>query len=134
MAEQSKEQLKRNLQDSNQWMRILYMFLLAIALYLSAIVTAALIVIQAIFALFTGEDNKNLRALCAGTTQYINQIFLFLTYNDDRKPFPFAEWGEVEVLAVVEVEDESEPSAETSDEVVEAEEALVIEEDTNKPT
>lgn len=127
MAEQNQEQIKQNLQDGNQWMRILYMFLLAIALYVSMLVTGAVIVIQALFALVTGEDNSNLRSLGAGLTRYITQIFSFLTYNDERKPFPFAAWGEVEDIIV-----DATP-AETvvdEDEIIDVE---IIEDDTNKP-
>jgi hypothetical protein len=96
MAEKDQEQIKKNLKDSKQWTRILYMVLFAIILYFASMVTGILIVVQAIFALITGEDNKNLRELGAGLAQYINQIYLFLTYNDQRKPFPFAAWGELE--------------------------------------
>jgi len=96
MAEKDQEQIKKNLKDSKQWTRILYMVLFAIILYFASIVTGIVIVVQAIFALITGEDNKNLRELGAGLAQYINQIYLFLTYNDQRKPFPFAAWGELE--------------------------------------
>lgn len=94
MAEQ--EQLKQNLQNPNQWRRILYMLLFWIVLYLVMMVTGALILIQVLFALITGSDNENLRKFSADLTKYINQIILFLTYNENRKPFPFAAWGELE--------------------------------------
>lgn len=94
MAEQ--EQLKKNLQNPNQWRRILYMLLFWIVLYLVMMVTGALIFIQVLFALITGSDNENLRKFSADLTKYINQIILFLTYNENRKPFPFAAWGELE--------------------------------------
>jgi hypothetical protein len=123
MAEQNQEQIKKNLKDSNQWMRILYMVLFSIILYFASMVTGILIVVQAIFALITGEDNKNLRELGAGLAQYINQIYLFLTYNDQRKPFPFAAWGEVEDVVI----DITDTQADTdSSEVIDAE---IIEED-----
>ncbi|MDB2705345.1 DUF4389 domain-containing protein [Pseudomonadota bacterium] len=124
MAEQNQEQIKQNLKDSSQWMRILYMVLFAIILYFASMVTGLLIVVQAIFALITGEDNKNLRELGAGLAQYINQIYLFLTYNDQRKPFPFAAWGEVEDIMT----DVAAPHADTdTSEVIEAE--IIVEDD-----
>jgi len=104
MAEQSQQQIKQNLQNTNQWIRILYMVLFWIVLYFSMVVTGVLIFIQVLFALITGEDNKNLREFSADLTKYINQILLFLTYNDNRKPFPFAAWGEVEAHAPIEAE------------------------------
>lgn len=90
------EQLKQNLQDTNQWMRILYMVLFWIVLYFSLMVTGLIIFVQALFALITGSDNENIRKFAAELTKYINQILLFLTYNDERKPFPFAAWGKVD--------------------------------------
>ncbi|PHS26355.1 MAG: lipase [Methylophaga sp.] len=99
MAE--KQQLKQNLQDTNQWMRILYMVLFWIVLYFVLMVTGLIIFIQVLFALITGSDNENLRKFAADLTKYINQIILFLTYNDDRKPFPFAAWGKVDKVKPV---------------------------------
>ncbi|NQZ53073.1 MAG: DUF4389 domain-containing protein [Piscirickettsiaceae bacterium] len=104
MAE--KEQLKQNLQNPNQWRRILYMLLFWIVLYLVMMVTGALILIQVLFALITGSDNENLRKFSADLTKYINQIILFLTYNENRKPFPFAAWGELEAQEPPPVEED----------------------------
>jgi len=108
MAEQNKQHVKQNLQDTNQWIRILYMVLFWIVLYFSMMVTGVLIFIQVLFALVTGSDNKNLRKFSADLAKYINQVILFLTYNDERKPFPFAAWGELEDRAPIEAEAEVE--------------------------
>ncbi|MBL1321174.1 MAG: DUF4389 domain-containing protein [Methylophaga sp.] len=101
MAEGKQEQLKQNLQDGNQWMRILYMLMFWIILYFVLMVTGVIIFIQVLFALITGSDNKHLRKFAADLTKYINQIILFLTYNEDRKPFPFAEWGKLDKVKPV---------------------------------
>ncbi len=135
MAEQ--EQLKQNLKNPNQWLRILYMILFWIVLYVVMTVTGALILIQVLFALITGSDNENLRKFAADLTKYINQIILFLTYNENRKPFPFAAWGELE-------ENEPEPIQDNAVDVendVDEHEALfdaegfdAVEGDDNKPS
>jgi len=104
MTEQNQEQVKQNLQDTNQWIRILYMVLFWIVLYFSIMVTGVLVFIQVLFSLVTGSDNKNLREFSAGLTKYINQILLFVTYNEERKPFPFAAWGELEEAVSIEAE------------------------------
>ena len=104
MTEQNKEQVKQNLKNTNQWIRIIYMVLFWIVLYFSMMVIGALIFIQVLFALITGSENKNLRNFSVDLTKYINQILLFLTYNEDRKPFPFAAWGEIEEQAPIEAE------------------------------
>jgi len=104
MAEHSQEQVKQNLQDTNQWIRILYMVLFWVILYFSMMVVGALIFIQVLFALITGSDNKNLRNFSADLVKYINQMLSFLTYNEDRKPFPFAAWGELEEQPPIETD------------------------------
>jgi len=101
MSEGKQEQLKKNLQDGNQWVRILYMVFFWIVLYFVLMVTGLIIFVQILFALITGSDNENLRKFAADLTKYINQIILFLTYNDDRKPFPFATWGKVDKVKPV---------------------------------
>jgi hypothetical protein len=101
MAEDKQQQLKQNLKDGNQWMRILYMLMFWIILYFVLMVTGVIIFIQILFALITGSDNKNIRKFAADLTKYINQIILFLTYNEDRKPFPFAEWGKLDKVKPV---------------------------------
>ena len=108
MAEQNQQQVKHNLQDTNQWIRILYMVLFWGVLYFSMMVAGVLIFIQVLFALITGTENKNLRDFSADLIKYINQILLFLTYNEERKPFPFAVWGALEELVPIEVEAEVE--------------------------
>ena len=123
MAEQ--DQLKQNLQNPNQWMRILYMFLFWVVLYFSMMITGVVIIIQVLFALITGSDNKNIRQFAAGLTQYINQIILFLTYNENRKPFPFAAWGEVEAEEPTEIKTEA---------TIDEHEAIIdVEPDSDKP-
>ena len=94
------QHLKSNLRNKSQWTRILYMLLFWLALYFSIMTIALLIFILAIFALVTGKVNDNLRQFSAGLTTYINQLILFLTYNEERKPFPFAEWGKLEDVQV----------------------------------
>jgi len=101
---QQTEQVKENLQNSNQWMRILYMILFWFILYFSMMVIGAIIFVQVLFALVTGKENKNMRDFSADLIVFIKQTLSFLSYNDNRKPFPFAAWGDVEATAAEIVE------------------------------
>jgi len=87
-------QLKNNIKNSNQWIRIAQMILFVIILYITMMVVGGVILIQVLFALITGSDNQNLRQFAVDVTRYVNQILLFLTYNTSDKPFPFKGWGE----------------------------------------
>ena len=93
MAELDKQQLKDNMKSGKQWLRILHMVLFCLLLACTASVLGLLVIIQVLFALVTGLANENITKVNADLIRYINQILLFLTYNEDRKPFPFSSWG-----------------------------------------
>jgi hypothetical protein len=46
---------------------------------------------------FSGQTNENLRFFGASLATYIYQALMFVTYNSDEKPFPFAPWPESEM-------------------------------------
>lgn len=87
-------QLKTNLTSPKHWVRLVYMVLFAFFLYLAAMVMIALVVVQFIFSLLTGRDNHKLRSFGFTLTTYIQQALLFLSFNSEFKPFPFADWPE----------------------------------------
>ncbi len=86
------EQLRSNLTSSKHWVRFLYMILFAFFLYIASFLMVVLVIVQFAFALLSGAENAKLRVLGHELTTYINQTLLFLTYNSDFKPFPFADW------------------------------------------
>jgi len=93
------EELKHNLTAGETWIRGLFILLFAFFLVIARIVTAAVVVIQFLFTVFTGKTNDNLRALGVSLSHYIYQCLLFLTYNSDVRPFPFEDWPESKILA-----------------------------------
>lgn len=84
------EEVLKNLKEPSHWLRILLMLGFAIALYVVGIVLIVLSLAQILFTLIAGADNPNLRHLGAALARYVEQIILFLTYNSDERPFPFA--------------------------------------------
>ena len=76
------------------WVRLLFMFLFAIALCLLSYLIGALVLLQFILVLVTGKDNEKLRHFGNSCSVYIAQILQFLTYNSENKPFPFDDWPE----------------------------------------
>lgn len=127
------EQLKSNLTSSKHWLRLVYMLLFAFFLQISSVLMWALVVVQFLFALITGNDNVTLRRFGDSLSQYIHCSLLFLSYNSEEKPFPFSDWPEprandeasVDTTAVNEAEepDTDGQTVEANDEepVVEAE-------------
>ena len=98
------QSVKQNLKSDSQWLRLVFMVLFAVAYQVAELVVLFVVIIQALFALITGEPNSTLTQFAGGVNQFIFQILQFLTYKTDEKPFPFQDWPEPS--AVVE-----EPSA-----------------------
>lgn len=86
------EELKNNLTSTGVWLRAIHMVLMAIAWSIVEIVLAAVVLLQFALRLVTGEANGNLVAFGRQLAAYAYNIFLFLTFNTEDKPFPFADW------------------------------------------
>ncbi|MGV6818496.1 MAG: DUF4389 domain-containing protein [Thiotrichales bacterium] len=80
------------LKDRATWKRILYMLLFAFIYSIAEIVVTAVVVLQILFRLFTGQPNDRLLAFGRQVSDYIYQILMFLTFNAEEKPFPFSNW------------------------------------------
>lgn len=82
--------------SAEHWLRFLFMVLFAIILGVVGYVMTAVVVLQFIWGLVTGEGNDKLRQFGSSLSQYIYQTLRFLSYNTEEKPFPFADWPESE--------------------------------------
>ena len=94
MAEESKPS---SWKDPEIWGRaaLAVAFLLLLALLVGPLVIV-LGVVQAVFTIATGEDNRNLRDLGAALTEYVREILLFATWNQERRPFPLSGFPRVD--------------------------------------
>ncbi len=86
------EVVKQNLSSKHQWLRILYMILFAVVLYLVMMLVAVVVVVQALFALVSGKPNDDIGDFANDLSTYVYRIVAFLTYSEDRRPFPFNNW------------------------------------------
>ena len=86
------DQLKSNLLSGKHWLRLIFMILFGVILYVAFAVVWAVVALQFLFALITGNDNVKLRHFGDAISQFIFQILQFLTYGSEKKPFPFSEW------------------------------------------
>lgn len=91
------EDLKNNLTSSKHWMRFLYMALFVFILYFASFVMFAVVIVQAIFTLITGNDSLRIKTLGDSLSRYIFDALQFLIYNSEEKPFPFSDWPEAKV-------------------------------------
>ena len=85
-------QIKDNIKSSNVWMRGFFIFLYAMIAYVAISLTFFVIFFQFGSLLFTAKLNERLLPFGQSLSILIHQIFNFLTFNSDEKPFPFGNW------------------------------------------
>jgi len=87
------DDIAENLSEPSAWVRILFMIGFAIGLYLIIVpIVGLLALVQALFSVFGGAPNDNLRRFGTALTLYIGEILAFLFYNRQEKPFPFSDF------------------------------------------
>lgn len=84
--------IKENIGQSNTWGRAVFMVLFGLIYSVAEIVLIVVVVLQFCFVLLNAEKNPRLLAFGAELSNFLYQVFLFLTYNQEEKPFPFADW------------------------------------------
>jgi hypothetical protein len=87
---------KISLLNANTWIRGAYMLLFGLLLVAARLIISLVVVVQFLFVLCTGSDNDTLRNLGQGLAKWVYQTLMFLTFNNEEKPFPFDEWPAVE--------------------------------------
>ena len=85
-------QLKTNLLNLETWMRLVYMVIFWVILYVVGTILAVVVVLQFFFVLVSGERNTNLMRLGIMLATYLTEIIDFLTFSSSHKPFPFSEF------------------------------------------
>jgi len=85
-----------NLKNIDLWIRLLYMLVFGLLLVVARMVIWAVALLQFVLVLVTGKVNDNLRNLGQSTAKWCFQALLFITFNSEAKPFPFADWPEID--------------------------------------
>jgi hypothetical protein len=86
-------EVQTNLKKIGTWQRIFFMLIFAVILGLVRILLWAVVLLQVVSSLMTGSANPNVLTLGRTLSAYVYNILLFLTYNSDEMPFPFADWN-----------------------------------------
>ncbi len=86
------DEIKQKILDKNTWLRGLFMLLFILIAGVARFVIAVVVLFQFFSVLFTGNTNAQLLTLGQNLSTYIYQITLFLTFNSERRPFPFGAW------------------------------------------
>ena len=93
------EQVTENLKNTNNWQRALFMVLFAVFYSIAEIVLLIVIVFQFLSKLITGTTNERALSFGAQLSTYVFQTFMYLTYNTEERPYPFANWPTASVKA-----------------------------------
>ena len=92
----SEETLSDHIKHRGTWMRGLNMVLFAVFYSIAEIVMAAVVIFQFLITLVSGRRNERLLALGAALARYVYEIIRYLTYNTERRPYPFSPWPDAE--------------------------------------
>ena len=85
--------LEANLTARSTWLRLVFMIALGICHELARLVGAAVVLLQFLHVLFTGKPNEKLRDTGLSLARYIYEVWEYLTFNAEVRPFPFdGEW------------------------------------------
>ena len=86
------DELKANVQNTNVWIRLFFMALFAVLYWGAEVVLAIVVLFQFLSVLLTGNKNDKVLAFGAQLSNYAYQIFRYLTFNSEEKPFPLGDW------------------------------------------
>ena len=83
---------KENITSADFWLRLVYTLLFALAWQVVEILLAAILVLQIVLRLFTGEPNAQLAGFGNSLSQYAWQMGRYVSGAAEEKPWPFMEW------------------------------------------
>ena len=81
-----------NLLSGSTWLRGLFMALFLVIYGVAEIIVTAVVILQFLFVLVTGEHNANLLRFGSNLSTFIYRIMLYWTFNREERPFPFEKW------------------------------------------
>lgn len=81
--------MTRQYDDKSTWLRVLFVALFWAVFHLTQLVLFAVAVGQCLFKLTTGNPNTQLSKLGHNLSQYVQEILAYVTFNSDKRPFPF---------------------------------------------
>jgi hypothetical protein len=86
------QEIKENIRSRPTWTRGLFMLLFAVFYGLAEVVITGVVIFQFFYVLITGKNMERLLVFGQGLSTFVYDIMLFLTYNSEKKPFPFGPW------------------------------------------
>lgn len=82
--------------SKDKWMRGLYMLLFLIIGYIVKIIVLIMSIVQFLSSILMDAPNKKITTFGNSLSQYAYEIIQYLTYNTEKKPYPFDSWPEAQ--------------------------------------
>ena len=82
----------QQMNESSRWGRLLYMILFAILYKVAEFIMWVVVLFQVIVTLVTGSPNERALKFGMQLSAYVYVLWTYLTYNTEKKPFPFSDW------------------------------------------
>ncbi|ATX81356.1 protein of unknown function (DUF4389) [Mariprofundus ferrinatatus] len=108
------DELREHITDSNIWMRLVFMLLFAVIFGATRLILVLAVAVQFLWVLFSGNKNEQLLSFSSQLATYLYQAYRYLTFNTEKRPFPFDAWPSDAALiddAVAEPDVDEEPAA-----------------------
>ena len=80
------------------WLRIAFVVLFWVIFHFTQLVIAVVAIGQCGFVLLTNKPNKYLMQLGDSLSKYVAEILQYVTFNTDKRPFPFAEFPKSDLV------------------------------------
>jgi len=111
------EPKQSNLTNPDLWIRLIYMILFWLFSWLARAAVGIIGIVQFVMVLLNSEASVRLRSWGGSIARWTEQVYRFLTFASDEKPYPFQDWPVVEEEIVPPVsEPEPEPESESGEE------------------
>ncbi len=91
-----KDEMRENLIDEGIWMRGVFMVLFLIAYNIAELLIVLIALFQFVTVLFTRRVNETVLQLGNNLSYFALEVFQYLTFNSNIRPFPFSPWPDEE--------------------------------------
>ncbi|OIO71584.1 MAG: hypothetical protein AUJ57_07010 [Zetaproteobacteria bacterium CG1_02_53_45] len=93
-----RDDLKENVMDTNIWLRLVFMLVFAVVFAATRVVLVVVIAAQFLWVLFTAKRNDKLLSFGSQLATFIYQIYRYLSFNTEKRPFPFDDFPSATAL------------------------------------
>ena len=90
------EEWRIHFASAQTWKRAIFMLLFLAVISMTEFIIYSLVILQFFTVVISGKTNERLTEFGHELSIFVYNIFLFLTYNSEQRPFPFSAWpGEI---------------------------------------